>query len=182
MTEKIFKGALSLIILLTNIVFSSTNLIAAEKYPSRPVEIVAGYPPGGAMDLTMRTWSKYMEKYLGTTLVPINKPGSGAIIACTYVANAAPDGYTLGCVGDHLMQQIYNGRAKYKYEDFRWIALVDCMANVLGVSADAPWKTMNEFIDYVKKNPGVKCAHPGLGSAAYIRLENMNARIAKNII
>lgn len=174
MTTKIIKGIVSLIILLALIVVSSGNLVAAEKYPSGPVEMICGYPPGGAMDLTMRTWSKYLEKYLGVTIVPVNKPGAGAIVACTYVANAKPDGYTLGCVGDHLVMQILSGRATYKYEDFRYVCLVDAMANAVAVPFDSPWKTMQEFVDYAKKNPGTKCAHPGIGSSAHLRFENIN--------
>ena len=174
MSKKMIKGIVPLMILVALSVVSSGNSVAAEKYPSRPVEMICGYPPGGAMDLTMRTWSKYLEKYLGVTIVPVNKPGAGAIVACTYVANAKPDGYTLGCVGDHLVQQILSGRSEYKYEDFHYICLVDAMANTMAVPFDSPWKTMQEFVDYAHKNPGTKCAHPGLGSAAHLRMENIN--------
>jgi tripartite-type tricarboxylate transporter receptor subunit TctC len=162
--------------LLVALAFASANTswAAEKKYPSRPVEIVCGYPPGGAMDMTMRIWAKHLEKRLGVSVVPVNKPGAGAIIACTYIANAQPDGYTLGSVGDHLVINIIAGRAKYSLEDFRYVAMATCIANTLAVPADSQWKTIQEFMDYAKKNPGVKYAHPGIGSSAHIRAENFN--------
>lgn len=147
---------------------------AEKKYPSRPIEIVCGYPPGGAMDLTTRIWGKYLEKTLGVPVVPVNKPGAGAILACTYIAGTPPDGYTLGSVGDHLVINIIAGRAKYSLEDFRYVCLATYIANVLAVPVDSQWKTIQEFVDYARKNPGVKYGHPGIGSSNHIRMENFN--------
>jgi tripartite-type tricarboxylate transporter receptor subunit TctC len=158
------------------LVLVSTNIswAAEQKYPSRPIEIIVGYPAGGAMDLTMRLWAKYLEKYLGVPLAPVNKPGAGAILGCTYVANAKPDGYTIGALGDHCTINVVSGRAKYTLADFRYIAGATNICNVLGVTIDSPWKTMKDFIDYASKNPGVKCAFPGIGSSAQIRMEALN--------
>jgi len=175
MGKKIAGSLWVVTVSLTLILISSDIAWAAEKkYPSRPIEIIVGYPPGGAMDLTMRIWAKYLEKYLGVPLVPVNKPGAGAIIACTYVAGAQPDGYTIGALGDHCAINVVAGRAKYKLEDFRYVAGATNICNVLGVPADSQWKTMQEFIDYAKKHPGVKYGHPGIGSSAQIRAESLN--------
>jgi tripartite-type tricarboxylate transporter receptor subunit TctC len=154
--------------------FSDCSWAAEKRYPSRPIEIIVGYPAGGAMDLTMRLWAKYLEKYLGVPLAPVNKPGAGAIVACTYVANAQPDGYTIGALGDHCTINVVSGRAKYTLEDFRYIAGATNICNVLGVTMDSQWKNMQEFIDYARKHPGVKCAFPGIGSSAQIRMEALN--------
>lgn len=175
MGKKLVGSLLGITLLLTLVHISSNNSWAAEKkYPSRPVEIVSGYPPGGAMDLTMRIWGKYLEKYLGVPVVPVNKPGAGAIIGCTYVANAQPDGYTIGALGDHCLINIIAGRAKYTFDDFQYVAGATNIANILGVPVDSQWKTMQEFIDYARKNPGVKYCHPGIGSSAHIRGESLN--------
>jgi len=176
MMKKILMSGL-IGMMVVSVVFQSVTysaLAAEKKYPSRPIEIVCGYPPGGAMDTTMRLWAKYLEKYLGVPIVPVNKPGAGAIIACTYIANAQPDGYTLGSVGDHLIINIISGRAKYSLEDFQYVCLATYIANTVAVVADAPWKTMQEFAEYARKNPGVKYGHPGIGSSAHIRTENLN--------
>jgi len=175
MRTKIVSGVLGITLLLTLVSISSNSSLAQEKkYPSRPIEIVCGYPPGGAMDFTMRVWGKYLEKYLGVPVVPVNKPGAGAIIGCTHVATAEPDGYTIGALGDHCTINVVAGRAKYKLEDFRYIAGATNVCNVLVVPVDSPWKTMQDFIDYARKNPGVKYAHPGIGSSAHIRAESLN--------
>src|SRR3989304_2550109 len=114
MRTKIVSSVLGIVLLLA-LVHLSANLswTAEKKYPSRPIEIVCGYPPGGAMDFTMRIWGKYLEKYLGVPVVPVNKPGAGAILGCTYVANAEPDGYTIGALGDHCTINVVAGRAQY---------------------------------------------------------------------
>lgn len=175
MRKKIVSGVLGMTLLLTLVHMSANISWAAEKkYPSRPIEIVVGYPPGGAMDLTMRIWAKYLEKYLGVPLVPVNKPGAGAIIACTHVANVQPDGYTIGALGDHCTINVVAGRAKYRLEDFRYVAGATNICNVLGVPVDSQWKTIQEFIDYARKYPGVKYGHPGIGSSAQIRAESLN--------
>jgi tripartite-type tricarboxylate transporter receptor subunit TctC len=175
MIQKLVTGFVGTALLLTLVhVFTSSVWAAEKKYPSRPVDIVCGYPPGGAMDLTMRIWGKHLEKRLGVPVVPVNKPGAGAIVGCTYIANAQPDGYTLGSVGDHLVINIISGRAKYTLEDFRYVCLATYIANVLAVPVDSQWKTIQEFIEYAKKNPGVKYGHPGIGSSNHIRVENLN--------
>jgi tripartite-type tricarboxylate transporter receptor subunit TctC len=176
MMKKIVVASILGISLLLTFAHMSIDLSWAQekKYPSRPIEIVCGYPPGGAMDFTMRVWGKYLEKYLGVPVVPVNKPGAGAILGCTYVATAEPDGYTIGALGDHCTINVVAGRAKYKLEDFRYIAGATNVCNVLVVHADSPWKTMQDFIDYARKNPGVKIAYPGIGSSAHIRLESLN--------
>ena len=68
------------------------NSPSAEKYPSRPVELVCGLAPGGASDFMNRVLAKYFEKYLGVSFVPINKPGPAQMMAASYVAKAAPMG------------------------------------------------------------------------------------------
>jgi tripartite-type tricarboxylate transporter receptor subunit TctC len=77
-------------------------------------------------------------------------------------------------VGDHLVINIISGRAKYSLDDFRYVCLATYIANVLAVPVDSPWKTIQDFLDYAKKNPGVKYGHPGIGSSNHIRMENFN--------
>ena len=146
---------------------------AAEKYPSRPIEIVTTFPPGGISEMTVRTWAKYMEKELGVPWVLLPKPGGGNVIGYTYAANARPDGYTLLNSGDFI-GPILDGTATYKLEDLWVIAQVTLNGAVIAVNADAPWKTFQEFMDYARKNPGVKWGHQGVGTMVYFRMENLN--------
>ena len=154
---------------------------AAEKYPSRPVATTVTFAPGGISDLTMRLWSKYLEKYLGGTFVVDFKPGGGNVIGYTYVANARPDGYTLGNFPDFFLP-ILNGTATYKLEDLQVIAQLVLNGSVLAVSADAPWKTFQEFVDYCRSNPGVKWGHQGTGTMVYFRTENMSRHAKLKLI
>jgi len=146
---------------------------SAEKFPSKPVTIVVPFPPGGVSGITAMTWGKYMEKHLGVPVVVDYKPGGGTVIGTQYVANAAPDGYVLLNAGD-IFTSILVGTAPYKLEDLTIVAQVTLNGNVLAVRSDAPWKNFQEFVDYARKNPGVKYAHPGIGTWVFFRTESLN--------
>ncbi len=157
------------------------EVCAQEKYPTRPIEIVTTFPPGGVSEITVRTWGKHMEKILGQPIVNLAKPGGGGVVGITYVANARPDGYTTLNVGD-IIPPILAGTATYKMEDLRIVAQVMQNGNVMCVAADSPWKTWQEFVDYAKKNPGQKFGHPGLGIMAYYRAENLNRQLGLKMV
>jgi tripartite-type tricarboxylate transporter receptor subunit TctC len=182
--EGIMKKRLSLVMLFVCIAIISGFLgevRAQEKYPTRPIEIVTTFPPGGVSEITVRTWGKHMEKILGQPIVNLAKPGGGGVIGISYVVNARPDGYTTLNAGD-IIPAILAGTAPYKLDDLKIVAQVMQNGNVLCVAADAPWKTWQEFVDYAKKNPGVKYGHPGLGIMAYYRAENLNRQLGLKMI
>ena len=148
---------------------------AQEKYPMGSIDIFCGYSPGGQTDLATRFLASGLEKYLGVTVVPGNKPGGGEVIAASAIANAKPDGYTMAVLGDaSLITSILLKRATYSLEDLIIIGQFYNGCDVLVVSADSPWKTVQEFIDYSKANPGVKYGHHGVGSSPWIRMELFN--------
>jgi tripartite-type tricarboxylate transporter receptor subunit TctC len=179
MKRVIFRDLLLVIFLLVMLACVQTNEICAseEKYPSRPIDVVIGYPPGGVTDLNARLLGKYLEKYLKVPVNVLNKPGAGGIVTTTYVVNSNPDGYTIGNIWDHILLSILLGRATYSLEDLHVICQFLVINNVLAVSTDSQWKTFQEFIDYARKNPGVRYAHPAVGSVSQIKVENLN-RIA----
>jgi tripartite-type tricarboxylate transporter receptor subunit TctC len=182
--EGIMKKTLSLVMLFVCIVIVLGFLgkvCAQEKYPTRPIEIVTTFPPGGVSELTVRTWAKYMEKILGQPIVNLAKPGGGGVIGMQYVVGARPDGYTTLNAGN-IAPTLLSGTAPFKFEDLRIVAQVTQNGNVMAVAADAPWKTWQEFVDYAKKNPGVKYGHPGLGIVAFYRAENLNRQLGLKMI
>lgn len=154
---------------------------AQEKYPARPIEIVIASAPGGTPELFVRTYGKYLEKLLGEPVVVLAKPGGGGVVGFTYVANARPDGYTL-LNGADSFPPILAGTATYKLDDLRIIAQISVTGNIVCVAADAPWKSWQEFVDYAKKNPGVKFAHPGMGTMVYFRAENLNRQLGLKMV
>jgi tripartite-type tricarboxylate transporter receptor subunit TctC len=169
-----FRGLLlGLVISLIGLISAQAGW-AADKYPSRPIEIVCSFQPGGAADVTNRLFAKFLEKNLGVSMIPTNKPGAGGVIGVTYLVNSAPDGYKIANVSDHMVSAIILGQATYTLEDLRVVAQISLVANTISVSADAPWKTFQELVDYATKNPGLKYGHQGIGSSAHIRMENLN--------
>lgn len=167
------------IILITLIVicgwFFINDCWAAEKsYPTRSIDIIAGFGAGGPSDLLNRALAKGLEKHLQVTLVPVNKPGGSGLIAMSYLANSPPDGYTMVTQGMNLLIAVLNKTATSSLEDFMIVGQASAFSSVMAVSANAPWKTFQEFVDYAKKNPGTKYAHPGTGSIIYNRMENLN--------
>jgi tripartite-type tricarboxylate transporter receptor subunit TctC len=159
---------------------STPSRSAEEKYPTGPIDLFCGYAPGGQTDLATRFLAKGLEKYLGTTVVAGNKPGAGEVIAASAVANAKPDGYTAAVLGDaSLITSFLLKRATYSLDDLRVVGQFYNGCDILLVSVDSPWKTVNDFMNYAKKNPGVKFGHHGIGSSPWIRIElfNMNGNL-----
>jgi tripartite-type tricarboxylate transporter receptor subunit TctC len=154
---------------------------AAEKYPTRQIELVCGYPPGTGPDILNRILARYLEKELGVTVVPINKIGGGGVVAITTTATARPDGYTVLNTGDYIIP-VLTSQAGYAIEDLRVAAQVGLNGAVLIVTADSPWKTFQDFMDYAKKNPGVKYANPGATSMATMRTENLSKQANLKLI
>lgn len=148
---------------------------AEQKYPSKSIDVFCGFNPGGPTDLLTRAVARGLEKHLGVTVVPGNKPGAGAMVAATALANSRPDGYSLAVLApEHYVLPIIYGRATYVLEDIYVIGQVVRFPCAMAVSADSPWKNFQQFLEHVKKNPGVKYGHPGVGTTAYLRMENLN--------
>ncbi len=148
---------------------------AEEKYPSRPIDLFCGFAPGGVTDLLTRFLGRSLEKHLNVSVIPGNKPGGGEVIAASALANSTADGYALAVLGDaSLITSHLLGRATYSKEDLRVIGEFVFISNVLAVSTDSPWKTIQEFIDYARKNPGLSYSHPGVGSSPFLRAAYFN--------
>lgn len=176
MKRRILRGFLGGMILSIFIFISLSSSWAAEqKYPSKPIEIYNPFVPGGIVDFLNRFTAKKLESYLGVPVVPQNKPGGGGMVLASFIANARPDGYTIGNMGpDHIIQPILLGRASYSVKDFYLIGQLAVIPCVFYTSIDSPWNTFQEFLDYARKNPGVKYGHPGMGTTVFLRAENFN--------
>src|SRR3954465_4567385 len=125
-------------------------------YPVKPVKLLIGFPPGGNVDVVGRIVAAKMSEGLGQQVVPENRTGAGGLIANEAVAKAAPDGYTLLLVsGAHVTQAAV--RASLPYDPvraFAWVSTVVKYPLVIEVRSDSRFKTLDEFIAYVKRNPG----------------------------
>jgi tripartite-type tricarboxylate transporter receptor subunit TctC len=130
---------------------------AAQSYPNRPIKLIVGYPPGGSNDVLPRMISPKLAERIGQPVVVENKPGADAAIASQYVANAAPDGYTLlvGASG----QMVYNPALGYQLpydpiKDFVPITMIGSDPIVFAVNPSFKATTIKELIALAKSKPG----------------------------
>src|SRR2546425_6679880 len=144
---------------------------AAQDYPAKPVRLVVGFPPGGNVDVVGRIVAQKVSEGLSQQLVPENRTGAGSIIANEFVAKSAPDGYTLLVVSGAFVTQAATMK-KLPYDplrDFSFISTVVTYPLVLSVRSDSRFKTLEEFIGYVRSNPGkVNYPSPGMGTLYHL--------------
>ena len=146
--------------------------VPAAGYPDKPIRLVVPFPAGGATDLFARTLSQKMSDALGTPLIVDNRPGAGGAIGSDIVAKAAPDGYTLllATSSTHSIgPSIYPKLPYDAVRDFTPIAHVGDAASIMLVPNSSPAKTVAEWIDYAKKNPG-KLNYGSSGNGTIVQL------------
>jgi tripartite-type tricarboxylate transporter receptor subunit TctC len=147
---------------------SFVTTTAAQDFPTKPVELVLPYGPGGSHDLTARAVASVAQPYLGQPLLVVLKPGGGGAVGSQSVIRAKPDGYTLlfGGSGPNTTFALVQ-KAPIGPEQFTPVARINYSAPILAVRADAPYKSFKELVDYAKKNPGkVNFANSGPWGAA----------------
>jgi tripartite-type tricarboxylate transporter receptor subunit TctC len=136
-------------------------------YPEAPITMVVPYGPGG-VDRDIRAMAPTLGKILGQPLVIENRAGAGSSIGTYYVVQAKPDGYTLlFAAGTALNLVPLMTDLPYKFDDLIPIASTSSQIQMLAVSANTPWKTVRDLIEYGKKNP-VKIGISGFGTSVHI--------------
>ncbi|MDQ8034827.1 Bug family tripartite tricarboxylate transporter substrate binding protein [Bordetella genomosp. 1] len=144
----------------------------AQSYPAKPITLVVPFAPGGTVNLMGRLLAQRMSEVLGQPVIVENKPGGGGSIGASFVAKAAPDGYTvlLATMGQQSIQPLLVKNASYDAQkDFAPVALFATVPNVLAVSADTPARSVAELLAYAKANPGkLNMASAGIGSVNHM--------------
>ena len=153
-------------------------------YPARPIELAVGYSPGGGTDTFFRTITDALSKNLKVKVQIINKPGAGGTIGAAFVSNSKPDGYTI--LGTPLttisLNPLINPDTPYRLEDFTTIANCAYESGVLAVRKDSGFKSLDQFVSYVRKNPGVlKAGTGGVGTEVHLSLEILKYAAGINI-
>lgn len=134
-------------------------------FPSREVTLVVPVAPGGNSDFTSRLLAKSAEKYLGQKINVVNKPGGSATVGLGSVMIAKPDGYTIAYTSDIISILPHLGYADIKPDHFESILLVQSQPAALSVQADAPYKTISDFIQSAKSKPkNIAVANSGAGT------------------
>jgi tripartite-type tricarboxylate transporter receptor subunit TctC len=145
-----------------------------QAYPSRPVHIILGFPPGGSSDVIGRLMAQWLSERLGQPFVFENRPGAGSNIGTEMVARAPPDGYTLlwATSANAINATLYNNLNFDFIHNFAPVAGVFRVPNVLEVNPSVPVKTVPELIAYAKANPGkLNFASGGIGSTSHLAAE-----------
>jgi putative tricarboxylic transport membrane protein len=149
---------------------------AAADYPERPLTILTGYPAGGMVDIVARAISEGLKKKFPRGIAIVTRPGAGGSLAVAELVQAKPDGHTviLAPLSTLVIHPQLNDLPYKTPDDYEAIVNVVSFYSLLAVKADAPWKTIQEFIGAAKANPGkLRVGSPGEGTASHLNLEEM---------
>jgi len=136
---------------------------AEAAYPERPITIVVPWGAGGGTDATARILGSLMEQELGVPVTVVNRTGGSGVVGHSAIANAEPDGYTLGIVTVEIGMMHWAGLTDLTYEDYTPLALYNEDPAGVQVRADAPWDTIEELLDHVRDNPAGTLTGSGTG-------------------
>ena len=159
--------------------------LAQSRYPDRPIRLVVPFPPGGGYDAVARPWAERIKPLLGTIVVE-NQGGGGSSLGAASVARARPDGYTilLGGSSTHITEAILKTRPLYDpLKELAPISNIVLAAFALAVHPAVPARTLREFIDYAKANPGkLSYGHAGVGSLNHLTGELLKSLTGADIL
>jgi tripartite-type tricarboxylate transporter receptor subunit TctC len=149
----------------------------AQAFPTKTVTIIVPYPPGGLIDLVARQIQPRLQQELGQPVVIENRAGAGGNVGAEVVARATPDGHMLLLGNPSLaISPLIYPKLNYDPAAFAHVGQYGSVPNVLVVHPSIPAKNVQEFIDYVKKNPGkLNYGSPGYGTSPQMSSELLKA-------
>ncbi|MDQ3027724.1 MAG: tripartite tricarboxylate transporter substrate-binding protein, partial [Pseudomonadota bacterium] len=160
--------------------------LAQEKWPTKPVKLFVGFPPGGGADAMARLMGAKLSERLGQPVVVDNKTGATGTICSDFVAKSAPDGYTLQLahINSNAIGPLMVAKGKFHpTDDFTPIALFGITPQVLAHHPKHKFATVQGLVDYAKKNPGkLTFASSGVGSAQHIAGEDFKMRAGVDML
>lgn len=159
---------------------------AAKDFPSKPVRIIVGYPPGGGVDMAARLVGQALGELWGSTVVIDNRPGAAGGIGTEMTAKAAPDGYTMMLcnIATHGITPARVKNLPYDpVRDFSFLSRVGGTPNVLMAHASLPARTIPELIAHAKANPGkLSYGSSGVGASPHLSVELLKMMAGINIV
>jgi tripartite-type tricarboxylate transporter receptor subunit TctC len=147
--------------------------VPAAEYPTRDIELVVSFPAGGPADTGARILAPLLASALKGSVVVVNKPGGGGALGSDYAAKAKPDGHTIyASTNSVLTISPHLKHLPYKVSDFAPIGAFAVDLGVITVRSNSPAKTLEEFVDYAKKNPGkLNYGSAGFGTVSFFTME-----------
>ena len=152
----------------------SQSVVGQAAFPSRPVNMVVPYPPGGLIDLVARIIQPRLQTELGQSVVVENRSGAGGNVGAEFVARAAPDGHMLLLANPSLgiSPNMYPKLAYRPLQDFAYVGQYGTVPNVLVVIPSLQVRSVQELVAYARKNPGrLNYASPGYGTSPQMSTE-----------
>jgi len=150
---------------------------AADVYPSRPIQVIVPFPPGGVADLVARPFTSVLEKELKQPVAVVNKTGAGGAVGMQSAAVSRPDGYTLMVALSSIsvmpeVDALFGRPSTYKLKDFAPIALLSADPTILVVKKESPWKNVADFVADAKKRPNeIKYSSSGVYGTMHVAME-----------
>lgn len=132
-------------------------------FPEKAIEIIVPYAAGGGTDTLARSFADLAQDEIGESVAVVNKEGGGGAVGMQNGAKAKADGYTVSMVTVELLTLPHSGLAQFSHEDFTTVALLNEDSAAITVRADAPWNTIEEFIE-ASKNEKLKVGNSGTGA------------------
>jgi tripartite-type tricarboxylate transporter receptor subunit TctC len=175
---RVLRAALFGLVVLAGLAPGATPSSAADSYPNHQVHWLIGFAPGGPVDIVARIMAQWLSDHFGQQFVVENRAGSGGNIAAAAGINAPPDGYTLLFSGANnaISASLYKKLSFDFVRDTAPVAYFMEVPNMLVVSNAMPVKTVQEFIDYCKANPGkISFASSGYGTSVHMSAELFKA-------
>lgn len=178
--QRIVAGVANLCIVLG--VATASYAQQQEKFPSRPIEIIATFGPGGGADLMARKMSQLLEPELGVALPVSNTVGASGNAGLTKLLNSPADGHTVATLIALSVSSWTSGIGTARTDDFTILAIIQDSPSMLFVPMDSPFKTFKDFLAYAKANPGkLKVATSGYGTQDDITLRYLESLGYKTI-
>lgn len=157
----------------------NAGMAIADEYPSKPITLVVGFPPGGSTDVVARILAKNMTKTLGQPVLVENRAGAGGTVGIGHVANSAPDGYTLGVsgVGASILLNALGRETGYSIDsDLDIIGVMGTLGLVITGRNGLEPKTLQELMKYAKDNPGkLTYGSSGIGTPGHLAMEYLKS-------
>jgi tripartite-type tricarboxylate transporter receptor subunit TctC len=147
---------------------------AQEPFPTRPVQVIVPATAGGPVDTAVRMIAPALETALGQSVVLLNRPGASGTVGMHDVATAEPNGYTIGQGVNSIftITRISGTTVPFTLDDFSMLGNYATDVSVLAVSAEAPWRTLDDIVDYVHGNPGkLNYASAGVGTVSSLSMQ-----------
>jgi tripartite-type tricarboxylate transporter receptor subunit TctC len=161
-----------------------TGTARAETFPARPVTLIVPWPAGGSTDAVLRALAKATEPHLGQPIVIDNKPGAAGTLGPAVMSKTAkPDGYTVSQVTQTQFRLPHMQKVSFDpIKDFSYIIRLTGYTFGMVVDAKSPWKTLQDFIDHAKRNPGkLTYGSGGTGTSHHVALAVLAERLQLDI-